>query len=250
MRRLFVAADRIRGERISLDGPDLHYLRDVLRLGPGAALEVFDGRGGAYAARVEDGGATLVLGARRDVPRPAARVRLAFALARGERCDLVVQKATELGVTRLSPFGAARSVVRLDAERAAGRRQRWERIAGEAARQCGRADVPTVDAPDALVAVLASAAPGARLVVLYEGGGEPLADTVDRDASEHVLVIGPEGGFAPDEVDACVARGARLATLGPRVLRFETAAIAAVALLEHLVGDLATAGGAKAGPDL
>lgn len=243
MRRLFVPPGRVEAGRVRLDGPDLHYVRDVLRLGTGAALEVFDGAGGVYAARVGPPGDQLLLGPRREARWPAARVRLAFALARGERCDLVVQKATELGVTALSPFEAARSVVHLERDRAAARLRRWERIAAEAARQSGRADVPRVDPPSALAAVLEGGRGGARLVVAYEGGGEPLADTVDRAAPEHVLIVGPEGGFTQGEVAACVAAGARLATLGPRILRFETAAIAALALVEHLVGDLG-------GPDL
>ncbi len=238
MRRLWVPPERIEGGRVRLVGADLHYLRDVLRLEPGAPVEVFDGAGGAYTARIAESGEALVLADRHEPRRPAARVRLAFALARGDRCDVVVQKATELGVTRLSPFAATRSVVRLDEERAEGRRRRWERIAAEAARQCGRADVPPVDPPGPLGAVLGSAAPGARAIVLYERGGEPIADTVDRAAPEHLLIVGPEGGFTDEELQACVAAGARLATLGPRILRFETAAIAAAALVEHLAGDL------------
>jgi len=239
-RRLFVPRDRIADGRAQIGAADLHHLQHVLRLAPGAELEVFDGEGGAYAARLAEEGGTLVLalGPRIDAPAPRARVHLAFALARGERCDLVVQKATELGVVGLSPFEAARSMVRLDAARGAERARRWRRIAAEAARQCGRADVPVVDAPAPLGRVLALAPEGFRKVLFYEGGGEPLADVVDRAAPGHLLLVGPEGGFAQEEVEACLAAGARLATLGPRVLRFETAGIVAAALVQHLAGDL------------
>jgi 16S rRNA (uracil1498-N3)-methyltransferase len=242
VRRLFVPRARIRSERVVLEDRELHYLRDVLRLEPGAALEVFDGEGGLHAARLA-GGDTLVLAARRAVPRPTARVHLAFALARGERCDLVIQKATELGVARLSPFQAARSVVHLDARRAEERAGRWRRIAAEAARQSERADVPDVGAPVPLRSLLAEPAERVRKIVLHEGGGEPLADVVEREMDEHLLIVGPEGGFSPEEVDACLAAGARLATLGPLILRFETAAIVSVALVRYLAGGLG-------GPDL
>ena len=237
MRRLFVPRARIEGGAARLAGAELHYLRDVLRLAPGTELEAFDGEGGAYRATLDEGGA-LLLGARREVPAPGARVQLAFALARGDRCDLVVQKATELGVARLSPFEASRAVVHLDAARGAERARRWRRIAAEAARQCGRSDVPEVDAPAPLAAVLAAAPPGAAKLLLHEGGGEAVASAVERGAPAHLAIVGPEGGFAPGEVEVALAAGARLVTLGPRILRFETAAIVAVALVQHLAGDL------------
>jgi len=237
MRRLFVPGERIGGGLARLTAPDLHYLRQVLRLQPGATLEVFDGQGGIFDARLE-GGDALVLGARREAPPPLACVHLAFALARGERCDLLVQKATELGVARLVPFEAARSVVRLGGARGAERARRWQRIAVEAARQSGRGDVPTVDAPGPLEAALASCPGSFRKLLFYEGGGEPVASAVDRSAPGHLAVIGPEGGLAPEEVEICLRAGARLVTLGPRVLRFETAGMVAAALLQHLLGDL------------
>lgn len=241
MRRLFVPRPRLEGDRAALEASEVHYLRDVLRLAPGASVEVFDGEGGAREGRLaagEDGGLLLELGPRRDAPAPAARVHLAFALARGDRPDLVVQKATEVGVARLLPFEAERSVVRLDRERGAERARRWQRIAAEAARQCGRADVPEVASPAPLAHVLAGAPPGFRMLLLFEGGGEPLAQAVDRSADGHLILVGPEGGFAPREVEAALAAGARLTTLGPRILRFETAAIVAAALVQHLAGDL------------
>jgi 16S rRNA (uracil1498-N3)-methyltransferase len=237
MRRIHVPPSRLGGGEARLEPAEIHYLRDVLRLEDGAAVEVFDGEGGSWEGTLVAGGAVR-LGARREAPPPRARVQLAFALARGERADLVVQKATELGVARLSPFEARRSVVRLDAERAADRARRWRRIAEEASRQCGRADVPQVDAPAPFAQVLSAALADTPKLLLYEGGGEPLSRAVERGAPAHLAIIGPEGGFAPDEVDAAIAAGARLVTLGPRTLRFETAAIVVVALLQHLAGDL------------
>lgn len=237
-RRLHLPRARLADGRARLEPAELHYLRRVLRLSPGAPLEVFDGEGGCHDAAVPAEGDELALGPRRDVPAPAAVVWLAFAPPKGDRADLVVQKAAELGVARLLPFEAARSVVRLDAERGAARAVRWRRIAAEAARQCGRADVPAVDEPATLAAALAAAPPGFRTLLLYEGGGEPLAALLDPAAPGHLAVVGPEGGFAPEEVEAALSRGARVATLGPRILRAETASLAVAALLQHRLGDL------------
>jgi len=239
-RRLYVPRARIGEGRALLEAADLRYLRSVLRLPPGSELEVFDGEGGTHLARLEEEGGALhlALGPRREEAIAPASLRLAFALARGERCDVAVQKATELGVARLSPFEAVRSVVRLDAARREERARRWRRIAADAARQCGRADVPRVDSPASLGEVLGDAGGEVRKIALHTGGGEPLAAVVDRASRGHLLLVGPEGGFTADEVEACLAAGARLGTLGPRTLRFETACIAAVTLVQHLAGDL------------
>ena len=126
-RRLHVPPDRIEGTVARPDPASLHYVADVLRLPPGAALEVFDGAGSAWDAIFT--GSEFSLGARRPMPLPGATVWLAFALSRGEKGDWIVQKATELGVSRLAPWQAERSVVRLEPDRAAERARRWRRLA-------------------------------------------------------------------------------------------------------------------------
>lgn len=238
-RRVFVPPERISGGRAALADDARHCLRDVLRLAPGDEVEAFDGAGGSYDARVAPGFEALALGPRREAPAAGAAVWLAFALAKGEKCDLVVQKATELGAARLLPFAAERSVVRLDGEKGADRAARWRRIAAEAARQSGRADVPEVDAPAPLADVLAAAPPGFARVLFHGAGGAPVAALAPAPGAGYLAVVGPEGGLAPAEVRACEAAGAARASLGPRTLRAETAAIAAVALLQARFGDLA-----------
>jgi 16S rRNA (uracil1498-N3)-methyltransferase len=234
-RRLHVPPDRIEGAVARPDAASLHYMADVLRLPPGAPLEVFDGAGNAWDASFT--GSELRLGERRPAPRPGATVWLAFALARGEKGDWIVQKGTELGVSRLVPWQAERSVVRLDPDRAAERARRWRRIAEEAARQCGRAEVPEVALPGTLAAALD--APGGFVrIAFHAGAGAPLASLVRPGTPGTLAVVGPEGGLTEREVEACVAAGCGLATLGPRVLRAETAAVVAAALLQHLAGDL------------
>jgi 16S rRNA (uracil1498-N3)-methyltransferase len=244
LRRVHLPRERIAGERAALTPDAAHYLRDVLRLVPGDAVEVFDGAGGVHDGRVLEGFEALAVGPRRDARTGGAAIWLLVALAKGEKVDLVVQKATELGVARVVPFAAARSVVRLEAEKGEERARRWRRIAEEAARQCGRADVPDVRVPATLEAALAQLPPGFTALVFHPGGA-PLAGAASPERAEapaergYAAVIGPEGGLTDDELRACDRAGAVRASLGPRVLRAETAAIVAVALLQARFGDLA-----------
>jgi 16S rRNA (uracil1498-N3)-methyltransferase len=236
-RRLHLPPERIGPGRAALTEPARHYLRDVLRLAPGDEVELFDGRGGVWAGHLEPGFEGLALGPRRQASPGGPAIHLLFALAKGEKCELVIQKATELGVARLVPFAAERSVVRLDAVKGAERAVRWRRIAEEAARQCGRADVPEVAVPGPLAAALAAVPPGFRLLVLHGPGGAPLGALGLEGAPGLAALVGPEGGLGEGELAACRAAGALTASLGPRTLRAETAAIAVVALLQALVGD-------------
>lgn len=243
MRRLLVPPERIEGTRAVVEGDALHYLARVLRLGPGDELGVFDGAGRAWSARIEaldDDRATLALGEARTPPR-APRITLAQGLAKGDKVDLVVQKATELGAARIAPLRLERCVVRLEGEKAADRTRRWRRIAEEAARQSGRADVPVVDEPADLGAFLAAArARGERVAVLWEEEtGARLGPWIAAHPDEPLaLVIGPEGGIAPAEVEAVRAAGGAVVGLGPRILRTETAGLAALAVALHLAGEL------------
>jgi 16S rRNA (uracil1498-N3)-methyltransferase len=235
LRRIHLPAERIDGAR-GLLGPEARrYLADVLRLSPGASIEVFDGRGGRYGAEIGPGFEWVALGPREVAPPASVEIALVVALAKGEKMDLVVQKATELGVGRVLPFEAERSVVRLEPAKGEERAGRWRRIAEEAARQCGRADVPEVSPPAALARALSALAPGTRTFVFHPGGGRLDAG----GAASVAAVVGPEGGLTDAEVAACEAAGAVRAGLGPRVLRAETAAIVAVALLQARFGDLA-----------
>jgi 16S rRNA (uracil1498-N3)-methyltransferase len=128
-------------------------------------------------------------------------------------------------------------VVRLEPDRALERAGRWRRIAGEAARQCGRSDVPEVAVPGPLAPAL-EAPPGFVRIAFHAGAGAPLSEAILPGAAGFLAVVGPEGGLTDREVQACLDAGCRLATLGPRVLRAETAAVVAAALIQHLAGDL------------
>lgn len=238
VRRVHLPAASVEGDHARLTPEARHYLRDVLRLAPGDGVEVFDGAGGAWAGRVEEGFETLALGPRRERRTAPAEVWLLFALAKGEKPDLVVQKATELGVSALVPFAAARSVVRLDPAKGEERARRWRRIAEEAARQCGRDDVPDVRAPATLEDALAGVPARFGKIVLHREGGVSLSALGPATEGAWAAVVGPEGGLDEVELRACEGVGFRRVALGPRTLRAETAAIVCVALLQAQFGDL------------
>jgi 16S rRNA (uracil1498-N3)-methyltransferase len=221
----------IDGGRTRLSPEARHYLYSVLRLRPGTRIEVFDGEDGLYQATLGPSSDELTLGDRTEVTSSSPVVWLAFALAKGEKNDLVMQKATELGVSRLLPWKASRSVTRLDGDRAIQRTRRWQRIVAEAARQSGRGDVPEVMPPMSLEDMLRSVPSELQRIVFSEEGGEPISELLRAPALGYLAVIGPEGGFEPSEIAACIETGCVPTTLGPRILRTETAAIVAVALL-------------------
>jgi 16S rRNA (uracil1498-N3)-methyltransferase len=237
--RLPICLERIAGE-VELTRAERHYLLDVLRLSAGASLEVFDGLGSRYPARLVSGD-RLELGSQVKDDQGLRRLVLAQALAKGEKMDLVAQKATELGASGLAPFTAARSVVKLDTRRAVERVKRWQRIADEAARQCGRADVPVVSPLGTLAEILEKARfEGAAALVLSEQEkARRLSEALLETAGPVVLVVGPEGGFTSEEMEACRTLGARAVTLGRRILRTETAGLVALAVARFLDGDLA-----------
>jgi 16S rRNA (uracil1498-N3)-methyltransferase len=240
-RRLFVPGEQLDGPRLTLTGPEHRHVGRVLRARPGDVLTLFDGVGGeveAKVVRVERTETELALGARRAVAGPAVSLTLLCAVPRGPRMDLLVQKTSELGVARIVPVVTERSVARPDAE--AGKRARWEKIAREAARQCGRADLPIVDPPVALEVALAAPGLPARRLALFEG--EKMrslrAALAGTEPAATALLVGPEGGFAAAELALARAAGFEAVGLGDRILRVETAAIVAVALVASAYGML------------
>jgi 16S rRNA (uracil1498-N3)-methyltransferase len=241
--RLFVPLPEPAPPEVTLSGDRRHYLLHVLRLAEGSSLEVFDGSGRAFDARVASVDADavrLVLGEARHAP-PARQVHILQGLPKGDKLEWVLQKGTELGATAFHPVATARSVVKLEPRRAEERTARWSKIVEEAARQCRRNDVPTVHVPRPLVEAARSLAQGTTLLVLdEEESAVPLGEAFRSCApgAPVALVVGPEGGLDRDEVSALRALGARPVTLGRRILRTETAALAALAVLAHLDGEL------------
>lgn len=237
--RFFSPVALAEGHEVALDPSAAQHAIAVLRLASGAPLTLFDGSGGEHPAtliQVAKSAARARIGAKRAVEHePPFPVVLGQALAKGERMDLVVQKATELGATALMPLATERSEVRLDAERAARRVAHWQGVVRAACEQCGRNRLPMVGAPQALDEFLA-ATPAAALRLTLAPDGVALRDLPRPDAAGVVLLIGPEGGLSEAEVARATAAGFVRASLGPRVLRTETAALAALATVQAIWG--------------
>ncbi len=238
--RVYVEGPLLAGKRVRLEGGSASHITRVLRLRVGAALTVFDGTGGEHEASIDKahGGEVIVaVGERAAIERESPlQLTLAQGVSRGERMDLVVQKATELGVTGFVPVLTERSVVRLSAQQSDRKLNHWRAIAIAACEQCGRNRLPALAAPVALRDFLkGEAAAGTRLLLSPSGSGS-LGD-LPRPAGAITALIGPEGGLTDEEEQAALAAGFIGVRLGPRVLRTETAAIAALALLQRQFGD-------------
>ncbi len=231
--RLWVAPSRLAAGRLTVDGDDHAYLFRVRRLAVGDAVLIFDGAGGEAPAVAIEVGATsavLELEAPRAVLRPAPHVTVVQAVLKGERMDWCLEKLVEVGADAVVVAETERAVVRLDDERREKRLIRHRRIAQEAARQCGRADVPPVDAATSLAQALALApVAGAGVKLVADPAAEgPLLRAVPPSAMTVALLIGPEGGLAADELVQAAAAGFVAVSLGETVLRAETAGAAAV----------------------
>ncbi len=227
------------GAHIDLPEPVARHAVRVLRLPPGAAVVLFDGRGGEYEAcieRIERDRVVAALGAWRDVERESPlTVTLIQAVQAGEKMDFTIQKAVELGVSQIVPVDSRRSVTRLSGERAGKRVAHWQGVAASACEQCGRNQVPQVAPLEKLENWLARPADGALRLMLAPDAEHALADL--RPVPNVQMLIGAEGGLDPQEVQAARQVGFQAVRLGPRVLRTETAALAALAALQALWGD-------------
>jgi 16S rRNA (uracil1498-N3)-methyltransferase len=230
------------GARLALPEHAAHHAREVLRLRSGAAVRVFDGRGAEFEAHLDEVSRRIVsarLGAavssRSESP---LRIVLAVSPLKGDRMELVVQKATELGVAAIWPVVTFRTDAAARPALHGSRGERWERVASGAAEQCGRAVVPDLAPTTTLHEMVARPFGGRRVVLLETPGHASLASLEVDPSRELLLLVGPAGGFEPSEADALREAGFTPASLGPRILRAETAAVAAVAIAAALWGDL------------
>jgi 16S rRNA (uracil1498-N3)-methyltransferase len=237
--RLFLPMPLAEASVITLPEERAHYLKTVLRLRVGSELVVFNGGGDEFSAEVErlsraESQLRLVKRSQQSRESPLS-VHLGLGISRGERMDLVIQKAVELGVSAISPLVAERTVVRLDDERRASRWAHWQRVAQSACEQCQRNRVPSLAEPTALEEWLSTVA-GTRLL-LDPAGSRSLRDIAPSNEGV-VILAGPEGGFSSEERAKAVQAGFIAVRFGPRILRTETAAIAALCAAQALWGDL------------
>ncbi len=239
--RVYVDAALEPGAHVALAGSASGHLTRVLRLRPGAMLTLFNGQGGEYAAsieRVQGGEVTVAIGEHQPVERESPfLLTLAQGVSRGERMDLVVQKATELGVSRLVPVLTERSIVRLDDAQSDRKSSHWRAIAIAACEQCGRNRLPEVALPSQLRQFLRQPA-GESVRLLLSPAATRRIEDVPSPAGGATVLIGPEGGLSDEEQALAEAAGYTAVNLGPRVLRTETAAIVALTLLQRAFGDL------------
>src|SRR5262249_31563181 len=245
MARLFHPVDDPPPPKVRLEGAGFHHLVHVLRLKAGDAVEIFDGRGRSFSGRVasvQPGGAESLLGAPATRSQPGRYVMLVQSLPKADKMEWIIQKATELGASAFAPVHSARSVVRLRGARLEQRLQRWRTIAQQAARQCGRSEVPEIIPPPLIAARGEALSPAVRCFLRGEEERESslaqVCHGVLPDHSPVALLIGPEGGFERGEVGALRRLGALPVSLGKAKLRTETAAIVALAILLHLDGRL------------
>ncbi|KXS37111.1 MAG: 16S rRNA (uracil1498-N3)-methyltransferase [Halomonadaceae bacterium T82-2] len=237
--RIHVDATLHPGDALTLPDNAARHVAAVLRLREGARLTLFDGRGREAAAELVEVGRKRVV-ARIDTVAPGAgesplAVRLGQAISKGDRMDYAIQKAVELGVAAITPLYTDHGDVRLKGEREAKKLAHWRGVAASACEQCGRATVPPVHTPATLAAWLGERDETLRLVL---HPATPTAWQTRGGVDTAALLIGPEGGLADAEVAAAGDAGFTPLTLGPRVLRTETAPVVALTLLQHYFGDL------------
>jgi 16S rRNA (uracil1498-N3)-methyltransferase len=229
------------GGRIALPEHSAHHARDVLRLRAGSEVRVFDGRGAEYGAVLETVTRHEVSGRITGAvaPRPESPLHAVLAMSplKGDRMELAIQKATELGVAEIRPVVTVRTDAAARPALKGARHDRWEKVASGAAEQCGRATVPDIAPTVTLAEFMAAPPAGLRLVLLERDEGQPPLASLARPAAVTVL-IGPAGGWEHVEIRRLAEAGFQPVSLGPRILRAETAAIAALTAVQVLWGDL------------
>lgn len=238
LRRFYAPPELFAGGMVTLDGDETRHLRDVLRLEAGAEISVLDGEGHEFICRVgliakDRTDASILREIEPSAPESPLAITLAPVVIPGDKYDLVVQKAVELGIVRLIPLASQRSEVKL--ETLSKKLTRWRRIALDAAKQCGRARLMEIDEPRAVDDLLAAAEHTGKIFFSErDGAALPQLDS----PKELLVVIGPKGGWDDDEIATARRNEFHIVTLGGRIMRAETAAIALTAILQHRFGDI------------
>ncbi|MGH8048791.1 MAG: 16S rRNA (uracil(1498)-N(3))-methyltransferase [Chthoniobacterales bacterium] len=243
MHRFFLPPDALLSDTPGLEGDEAHHCLNVLRHGPGDKIVVFDGRGNEATAQIESAdkrrAALRILHRAKSAP-VACRLTLAQAVPKGKNMDLIIEKAVELGAAAIVPLLSERTVVQLDADELASKKLKWETVAREACKQCGQNWLPEVAMPVSPKTFFEQQRPkGLLLIASLQNDSRPikqvLADHVAQHGpvSEVTILVGPEGDFTPAEIGLAKGHGCQPVTLGPIILRTETAAIYCLSVLGH-----------------
>ncbi|MCH7980979.1 MAG: 16S rRNA (uracil(1498)-N(3))-methyltransferase [Proteobacteria bacterium] len=240
--RLFVSGALSNDAELVLQGEQANYLGRTLRSRVGDTVTVFNGDGGEWPASIEHIGknsVTLRLGAVvESATESPLKIHLVQGISRGERMDFVVQKATELGVSRITPILTHHGMIKLDQKRADKRRQHWQHIAESACEQSGRTQPPRIDEPVALNTWFGDRDPAGTMEIVLQATATASLVSLSAPTAGLCLLVGPEGGFSEREYEDAEIAGFQAASLGPRILRTETAALAAVTVAQSCWGDL------------
>ncbi len=238
MRRFFAPPETFNGANIILGLEETRHLRDVLRLHAGERIQVFDGAGREYLCEINDiskreTSLSIIEETASSAPESDLELTLAVALLKGEKFELVVQKAVELGITRLVPLNTKRADVKL--KEADKKHDRWQKIALEACKQSGRAKLMEIELPVDLEKFIETTADGAKILFAERGGESFSKLQADKKIT---ALVGSEGGWEDSEIEFAAAHEFQIITLAGRILRAETAAIAVAAILQNNFGDL------------
>ena len=230
------------GEPCLLEGDTAHHISRSLRMKPGEEVTLCDGKGLDYSGEIlaiTDSAVTVTI--KEVLPsqtEPSVQVTLFQGLPKGDKMELIVQKAVELGAYAIAPVLTRRSISQPDQKSAEKKTQRWQKIANEAAQQSQRGSLPQVRPLISFAQALEQCDEFDKILVCYEGGGLPIAETVLPDDQKIAVFIGPEGGWEESEIEALRQRGAQIITLGPRILRTETAPLAVLSVLMYVTGNM------------
>lgn len=245
MHRFFVQPENISGDEVILSGPEVSHIRTVLRLQEGSRIQILDGLGNRYVVQLTSVQAREVLGrieSREDFQTESPlTIQMGMALLKGNKFDPVLRKSVELGVSRVSPLKTDRSIVRVLRTEAEKKTARWQKIAREAARQSGRSHLPDVSPTVQTVAEFCRENRTAEIKLVFWEEEEAcrLSDVSPSNPPRSIAFLsGPEGGFSLEEIETARQSGFQSITLGPRILRAETAPIVILSLLQNRWGDL------------
>lgn len=247
MHRFMVVPDNIQNGKITISGDDLKHLKQVLRLGPGDTIHVFDGSGIEYEAIILSTDKNIAVAEIKATfhseTEPQTRVTLFQGIPKGEKMELIIQKSVELGIHRIIPVITSRTVVKLDKKESEKKAERWNKISREAAKQCRRAYVPEVSEVIGFDEALEKAEDFTAALFLYENEGkkclkERLKCYNINKIKDIALFVGPEGGFTLQEVENCTNSGCNIVSLGKRILRAETATISVLSIIMYEMGEL------------
>ncbi len=245
MRRFFIEQSEITGQMPSITGSDARHIKNVLRLKPGDKIKVFDGTGCEYESKIESYlKKKVTIAIIKKVPSKAespVRIIVAQAFLKDKKMDTIVRQLTELGVSKWIPFMAGRSVPNPDKKRLSARDKRWKTIAKEALKQCERGCLPEICSVVSFEDLLFLERDCDNKIVFYENETKAIAPSMlspVTTSKKILMVFGPEGGFTKDEVEKAKDCGFVTASLGPRILKADTASIAACTLIQYLFGDM------------